>query len=168
MTAIDDLVQRGLKVPEGFRELPAPPRAWALAKAAYETAQEASFAEQRRVIAEITADDPEPPEPKCTRMDHTEWTAWHEVWKAWNERNSPRWDGPIEGVIFKHKIHEYETLYKAAESVLVEYAEDRIKTHYGERYAAVKGAFDAYRENRLYGDMREKFLKICFNTPETT
>lgn len=166
MTAIDTLVQRGLKIPDGFDRLPAPPRAWALAKAAYETATEASFAEQRRVIAEITADDPEPTEPSCIGRDHAEWDAWYVTWKAWNERNSPRWDGPIEAVILKHNVHDFKTLYKAAEAVLVEWAEDRIKEHYGERYAAVKGAFDAYRENRLYGDMHDKFLKICFNCPE--
>lgn len=164
MNAIESLKQRGLKIPVELERMPAPPRAWALAKAAYETAEEASFAEQRELVREITADDPEPPEPK--EVNNEEWHAWYEVHKAWYERNNPRWQQRIDAVIARHNIDAFRKLEKAAEQNMVEWAEDRIKTHFGERYAAVKSAFEAYREGRLYGEMHDKFLKICFNFPE--
>jgi hypothetical protein len=146
--------------------LPAPPRAYALARAAYETANEASLAEQRRESPIVTADDPEPQDPmEALKRDREKWLAHYEVWKAWSDRNYERLAAMGERIIAKYRVHELDALYKAAEKNLVEWAEESISTHYGARFDAVKPAFDAYRSGDLWGDCLEKFLKICFNCP---
>ena len=148
------------------RDLPAPVRAWALAKAAYETAQEHSFAEQRETVKRLTAHDPEPVEPPRSGENWKQ--AFHEYVEAsqvWFERTKPIWDPAVQEIIAKYNIGALQKLERAAEANMVDWSEEQIKKHYGSRYAAVKGAFDAYREGRLYGDTHEKFLKICFNTP---
>ena len=165
MTNIE-LRQNGLKVPVELERMPAPPRAWALAKAAYETAREASLAEQRRVIAEITVDDPEPHSAIGRRASRDESLANLEQWQAWFCRNKAKFEAPINAVIAKHKVLDLDELYRSAENNLVDWSEGIIKKHYGDRYAAIKGAFDAYRDGRMFGDMRDKFLKICFNCQE--
>ena len=137
----------------GLDGLSAPARAYSLAKAAFEALREKNFAEQAEAARLATLDDPEPADG---------WMA--PDWKPWHKRNEARIDAATKPVIARYP-RELEKLAKLAEENLVDYAEEQITGRYGSRAAAVKPAFKAYREGGLYGDMREKFLKICFNCP---
>lgn len=134
--------------------LDAPARAFALARAAYQLADENSRAEQTTETARLTADDPEPADG---------WRA--EGWRAWFVRSRLRLEPMSERVIAKHNVLELRKLYELAESNLVDSAEERLARKFADRFAAIAPAFEAYRDHRLYGDRREQFLKICFNCP---
>ena len=145
--------------------LSAPARAYSLAKAAFEALRERNFDEQREALRLATLDDPEPVEPELKSAgDRQPWLDYHAQHGAWHKRNEARIDAATRPVIARYP-RELEKLAKLAEENLVDYAEEQITGRYGDRAAAVKPAFQAYREGGLYGDMREKFLKICFNCP---
>lgn len=146
--------------------LPPPPRAYALALAAYEAAGEASKAEQIRETVNVCADDPEPPDPFHCGSDLTLFHARYGAHSAWYERNKDRLHVMAERVIAKHHVRELKRLHEAAEKNLVQWAKERCQAVYGHRFALASQAWDAYEAGELYGDMREKFLKLCFNAPE--
>ena len=149
----------------GLNGLSAPARAYSLAKAAFEAMRERNFDEQREARRLATLDDPEPAEPPlAAEADRLPWLAWKEQHDVWSERNRERIDAATQPVIARYP-RELEKLARLAEENLVDYAEEQITGRYGTRAAAVKPALKAYREGDLYGDMREKFLKICFNCP---
>ena len=54
---------------------------------------------------------------------------------------------------------------EAAEANLVAWAEERLRNQFPDRFDAIKGAFEAYREHLLFGDMRARFIDLCFNCP---
>jgi hypothetical protein len=149
----------------GLNGLSAPARAYSLAKAAFEAMRERNFDDQREALRLATLDDPEPVEPELKSADDRQpWLDYHAQHGAWHKRNEARIDVATRPVIARYP-RELEKLAKLAEENLVDYAEEQITGRYGSRAAAVKPAFKAYREGALYGDMREKFLKICFNCP---
>jgi hypothetical protein len=149
----------------GLEGLSVPARAYSLAKAAFEAMREKNFDEQRAALVAATADDPEPVEPELKSAgDRQRWLDYHAQHEAWHKRNEARIDAATKPVIARYP-RELEKLAKLAEENLVDYAEEQITGHFGTRAAAVKPAFKAYREGDLYGDMRKRFLKICFNCP---
>ena len=149
----------------GLEGLSAPARAYSLAKAAFEAMRERNFDEQREALRLATLDDSEPVEPELKSAgDRQRWLDYHARHEAWHKRNEARIDAATRPIIARYP-RELEKLAKLAEENLVDYAEEQITGRFGSRAAAVKPAFKAYREGDLYGDMREKFLKICFNCP---
>ena len=90
---------------EFYRTMPAPARAWALAKAAFETAQEANFEEQRAAVKAATADDPEPPfydqlPETATREDVR---VAMDLWRAWSDRNRARVDAATKPIVARYR-----------------------------------------------------------------
>lgn len=147
-----DLIPMDPATRETYRAMPSPARAWALAKAAFELAHEANFAEQAAATAAATTDDPEPKH-------------WSDLgWKAWYDRNEVRIDAATKPIVARYP-NDLQQLAKLAEQNMVDWAEEQLQKQVGDRFAAVKPAFEAYRENLLFGDMRERFIKICFNCP---
>jgi hypothetical protein len=133
------------------KDLPAPARAWALAKAAFEVAHEANFAEQAEAVRIATRYDPEPDAAADVKG-----------WLAWSDRNQGKIDIATAPIVARYP-NELKRLLKLAEANMVEWAEQCIKARYRERFAAVKPAFDAYRNGQLWGEKHDQFLKICFN-----
>jgi hypothetical protein len=145
-----------------------PARAWALAKAAYETAREANFAEQEAAIKAATLDDPEPPEPEYDPADPAdrprqgEWRAWCQERQAWRERNSERIEAALAPIVACYPTNLKE-LMNRAEANLVDAAKEQARQKMGEGFFSIQPAFEAYRGKQLFGDMHERFLTICFN-----
>jgi hypothetical protein len=136
-------------------KLSAPARTWAMAKAAFEIAHEQNFAEQNETTRQATLDDPEPAE--SWRSDD---------WKPWYDRNGKRIDAATKPIAARYP-HDLEKLYKLAEQNMVDWFEERMRTHKPADFERTGLAlvFKKYRDNELYGDMRERFLKLAFNCP---
>jgi len=161
MNQLIDLIPMNAHARETYRTMPAPARAYALAKAAYEVAHEANFAQQTAAARAATADDPEPTWDGLTREDRL---AAYDTWNSWHDRNRERIAAATAPIIARYP-NRLKELAAQAEKNMVEWAEDCLRQTYPGRFDAVKGAFAAYREHLLFGDMRERFIKICFNCP---
>lgn len=140
---------------KAYERMPAPCRAWALAKAAFEAAHERNFAQQDARSKVLTADDPEP--------EH--WSALE--WRPWYERNQARLDSdPVLCELRRQYPKDLRKLADAAEINMVNWASETLRRNLGARFASIEIMWTKYYANELYGDMREKFLQICFNCPE--
>lgn len=150
--------------------LDSPARTWAIAKAAFETAHESNFAEQRAAVAAATVDDPEPPEPfkapRSNAIGRNLWLAWLTKWEAWFDRTCAVREAATKPISDRYP-RELEQLAKFAEVNLVLDTETKLRARDPKRFAQIKPAFDAYRDHRLYGDQLQQFLTICFNCPRS-
>ena len=151
---------------KAYEAMDAPARAWALAKAVFEAAHDANFAEQREAIRLATLDDPEPHAYDNLPYGATRerCTAALDVEKAWYDRNRERIDLAAKPIVARYPS-ELEKLAELAEQNMVDDAEQKIRAQFGARFAQVAPAFEAYREGLLYGDKLKTFLGICFSCP---
>lgn len=63
----------------------------------------------------------------------------------------------------RHNPNEAARLLLEAENILVEWAAENCRRHYGDRYAAIAEAFRIWPN--IYGDNRQKLIDICAMMP---
>jgi len=164
MKTLLDLIPMKPATRAAYEAMPSPQRAWAIAKATFETAQEANFAEQRAASKSATADDPEPPFDNLPKdFTRAQRLAAFETWKAWSYRNGERIEAATKPIVARYP-NELKKLAQLAEQNMVQWAREQMLSAMGaERFAQVGGAWTAYENNELFGEMRERILTICFN-----
>jgi len=154
---------------ETYAHMPLPQRAWALCKAAYEVAHEVSMAEQNTKLQEmeesLAASDPEPKTkdfPENTTREQR--LAGFDAWKMWSARH-PELSAACDAIIARHRVCKLEKLYQLAEEIMVEWAKEQMEAKFADRFTSVAILFEKYSTHELWGDMKKRFLELCFNCP---